>query len=137
MCLKYKVDVKGVSPEFMDIINAYEWPGNVRELVNAIDTAVATAKSEPTLYSIHLPSYIKAKVIKETFAANPGQNKMPSDVLMQGDFPKLNTLIEQTEKTYLENLLKYTERNIKKACDISGLSKSRMYARIKKYGLSL
>nr|NJM02549.1 sigma-54-dependent Fis family transcriptional regulator [Desulfobacula sp.] len=43
-CKKCKIDTKGVSPEFLDILTAYEWPGNVAELTGAMDKAVASAK---------------------------------------------------------------------------------------------
>jgi len=134
-CKKYKIDTKGVSPEFLDIIGAYEWPGNVRELINAIDKAIASAKNEPTLYSIHLPSSVKAKVIKKSIARNLKDKKFGPEDYVKGEFPLLKVLMERTEKEYLTALLSYTGRNVKKACKVSGVSKSRMYARLKKYGI--
>ena len=44
--------------------------------------------------------------------------------------------ILQTEKQYLENLVKHTEGNIKEACRISGLSRSRLYLLLKRYNIS-
>lgn len=133
-CKKYQIEDKGVSPEFLDIISAYEWPGNVRELINAIDKAVASAKTEPTLYSIHLPSYVKAKVIKESFKKNPSkERRKKDDPYSRGEFPVLKDLIKTTEKEYLHALIKHTAGNVKKACLISGMSKSRMYDKLKKY----
>jgi transcriptional regulator with PAS, ATPase and Fis domain len=38
--------VRGVTPEAMALMEAYRWPGNVRELENAIERAVAFARSE-------------------------------------------------------------------------------------------
>lgn len=135
-CKKYKIETKGVSPEFIDIIGAYEWPGNVRELINAIDKAVASAKNEPTLYSIHLPSYVKAKVIKNSFIRNTENKKIDSKDYANGKFPLLKVLMENTEKDYLKGLLSFTNGNVKTASDISGISKSRMYARLKKYSIN-
>lgn len=126
-CRKYKIDTKGVSPEFLDIIGDYEWPGNVRELINAMEKAVASAKNEPNLYSIHLPSYVKARVIKR---------KLISKGIVQKEFPLLNAFMEDAEKKYLTALFSYTNGNVKKGCDISGVSKSCMYARLKKYRIN-
>ncbi len=36
-CKKYKIETKGVSPEFLDIIGEYKWPGNIRELINSLE----------------------------------------------------------------------------------------------------
>ena len=135
-CKKYKLETKGISPEFLDILSAYEWPGNIRELTSAMDKAVASAKTEPTLYSIHLPSHIRAKVIKKTFMPGSKNKKNLSDDYTQGNFPLLNQLLEKTEKEYLAALLCYTNQNVKEACNISGTSKSRMYSKLKKYMLN-
>jgi len=134
-CKKYNIDSKGISPECLDIIGAYEWPGNVRELINAIDKAIASAKNESTLYSIHLPAYIKAKVVKELFMPPDRGEKEGNSDYAKGDFPKLKDLLETTEEEYLSALLGFTSGNVKRACRMSGVSKSRMYARLKKYSI--
>ena len=135
-CRKYKIDTKGISPEFLDILTAYEWPGNIRELTSAMDKAVSSAKNEPTLYSIHLPSYVRAKVIKKSFIPSPKNKKNLSEDYDQGNFPLLSQLLENTEKEYLAALLSYTRHNVKEACDISGISKSRMYSKLKKNNIN-
>jgi transcriptional regulator with PAS, ATPase and Fis domain len=38
--------VRGLSPEAMALVEAYDWPGNVRELENAIERGVAFAQGE-------------------------------------------------------------------------------------------
>jgi DNA-binding NtrC family response regulator len=38
--------IRGLTPEAMALVEAYPWPGNVRELENAIERAVAFARSE-------------------------------------------------------------------------------------------
>ncbi|MBW1650708.1 MAG: sigma-54-dependent Fis family transcriptional regulator [Deltaproteobacteria bacterium] len=37
---KNKKNIKGITPEAMDILIKYQWPGNVRELMNAIERGV-------------------------------------------------------------------------------------------------
>lgn len=135
-CKNYKIDPKGISPELLDILTAYEWPGNVRELISAMDKAVASAKNEPTLYSVHLPSYIRAKVIKKSFLPNLKQKTKLADDYELGNFPPLSKLLEQTEKEYLTELFAFTRHNVKEACDIAGISKSRMYSKLKQYRIN-
>ncbi len=136
-CKKYNVETKGVSPEFLEIISSYEWPGNVRELINAINKAIASSKNEPTLYSIHLPVDVKAKVIKKALGGTAKNKEIVENDYSIGQFPSLKPLMENTEKKYLDALFGHTNGDVKKACDISGISKSRMYTKVKKYGINL
>lgn len=54
--------------------------------------------------------------------------------------PKLRELREavffRAEYLYLHNLLSLTGHNICKACELSGLSRSRLYTLLKKYQIS-
>jgi DNA-binding NtrC family response regulator len=54
--------------------------------------------------------------------------------------PKLRELREdvffRAEYVYLQNLVGLTGRNIRKACELSGLSRSRLYTLLKKYQIS-
>jgi DNA-binding NtrC family response regulator len=54
--------------------------------------------------------------------------------------PKLRELREdvffRAEYNYLRNLVSLCGHNIKKACQVSGLSRSRLYSLLKKYQLS-
>lgn len=134
-CKKYGLVTKGVSPEFIDIISAYKWPGNVEELMNAIAAAVASAKNEPTLYSIHLPSYIKSGVIKEILKRNIKEDQTEKKQSLKGEFPPLKVFMETSEKQYLTTILSHVSGNVKDACFITGISSSSMYDRLKKYGL--
>lgn len=135
-CRKYNIENKGVSPEFIDIITAYDWPGNVREMINAMDKAIASAKNEPTLYSIHLPSYVKANVIKGLIRRSEKPVKPSSQLNIQGELPTLRELLEKTEETYLKQLLMHAGGNVKAACKKAGISRSGMYSRLKKYKLN-
>ncbi|MDA8133566.1 MAG: sigma-54 dependent transcriptional regulator [Desulfobacteraceae bacterium] len=135
-CRTYKIDTKGISPECLDILTAYKWPGNIGEMANAMDKAVATAKNEPTLYSIHLPSYIRAKTIKKILMPDSKSKNYPLDDDDRGKFPLLSQVLENTEKDYLNAVLSHTGQNLKEACRISGISKFRMYSKLQKYMLN-
>ena len=132
-CRKYGIEIKGISPECIDIITAYDWPGNIRELISAVDKAIASAKSEPTLYSIHLPSYIKAKVIKNLIKQNSQVEKPRTFINADGSFPTLRKLIMGVEKNYFSELMLHTGGNVVEAGKIAGMSRSGIYGRLKKY----
>jgi two-component system NtrC family response regulator len=46
------------------------------------------------------------------------------------------TAVAEAEKQYLKNLIEMTNHNIKEACRISGLSRPRLYAFLKKFSLT-
>ncbi len=137
-CHTHTLDNKGVTPEFLEMINLYSWPENIKELSNAMEKAVATSKNEPTLYSIHLPSYIKATVLTEAIqlcSGSPSGLSDPGSGRSEEPFLPLSVVLENTQINYLTRLMGFTRGNVQKASHISGVSRSRMYEKLKKYNL--
>ncbi|WP_224961372.1 sigma-54-dependent transcriptional regulator [Geomonas subterranea] len=130
---------KGSCPEFMETLQAYRWPGNVREFINTIERTVLTAREQPVLFAQHLPTQIRVQVTQsavnrhETSAAPPAQ---PSP---RAELPKLNdfrdNVYNQAEKRYLCDLMSLSQNDIATACNLSGLSQSRLYALLKIHDL--
>lgn len=138
LCERYEISVKGFSPDFLEGLMAYEWPGNVRELIGTMEKAISEAFNEPTLYAKHLPIDIRIGLKKtEIEKNNPAHNIQQSVSSPAVSFTTLgdyrDRAIMEAEKGYLENLMRITEANIKEACRISGLSRPRLYALLKKH----
>ena len=136
ICVRYGTDIKGFSPDLLDMLRAYGWPGNVRELVNTMERILAVARHESTLFPKHLPEAIRIKVIRSSMQGEKQNQTVgtdsPDDQLPTWQIFRENALI-QIEKQYLQNLLKLAGDDIKKACEISGLSRSRFYEILKKH----
>lgn len=137
-CERYGLAPKGFSPEFIDTLVAYTWPGNVRELVSCLDRALISARFDPTLFPAHLPMDIRVKVTRSSLQHKPSSN----ETLAGGGpytLPKLRELrdhlIEQAERQYLQDLMALCHSDIPKACELSGLSQSRLYALLRKYSI--
>ena len=135
----YSMGTKGFAPEFLDSLTAYDWPGNVRELVNALERALTVARRDPTLFAKHLPTHIRvslarAAVTKEALEPLKEAGNAASP------FPSLKIFRESTlqeaERQYLEDLMSIAGSSIKEACRVSGLSRPRLYALLKKYRVS-
>ncbi len=136
LCMSYGIDKKQVSPEFLDLLDEYSWPGNVRELVNTLEMALAASHGEPTLFPLHLPMGLRVK-LKRASVASTEQVDAPEEERSEGrPLPSLKDFQEQNEKQYLRELLRIADGNIGEACRISGLSRSRLYARLQKLRLS-
>lgn len=140
LCEGYGAAMKGIAPEFFKALTTYEWSGNVRELINVLDTAVCSALHEPTLYPKHLPTYMRVKLARASLreAKDTGGTDVRSPKKIE-EFTTLNTfrenIIDEAERQYLSELLVRTHNDVQEACRISGLSRSRLYALLKKHGL--
>lgn len=143
-CRRHKLKRKKLSPDYMMFLAQYDWPGNVRELFQAIECSIANAQDSTILYSKHLPLPIRIRVTKNKITAmdNPASTSH-HDNLPQVGIEGMPTLkgardraIAEQEKKYLNQLLVLSGGNIKKCCETSGLSRSRLYDLLKKYRLS-
>ena len=136
----YGIEPKGFSPGFFELLSAYEWPGNIRELINALERAVVAAQEEPVLYPKHLPTNIRIQLARDSVDGDGDAPRTTSrkSKLVQA-IPTLqetrNVALANLETNYLKELMSITAGNVKEACRLSGLSRSRLYALLKKYGL--
>lgn len=139
ICGHYRVSMKGFSPEFIQMLSAYQWPGNVRELVNTLERCIAVAQNEPVLFPKHLPMHIRISVTRQSLNKEIEQDSeqlaAPASLPPLSDFR--DSLYARAEHTYLLNLMQAAGNNVAKACEISGLSTSRLYALLKKQGIHL
>jgi two-component system, NtrC family, response regulator len=138
MCKRYGIGIKAFSPEFLEALQRYGWPGNVRELSNAIDGAICHAQHQTVLYPTHLPTHVRVDLARTSVRGQACLDVISEDFSHKGaaSFPSLKTLLEETEKTYLRNLLSATGGDIQKLSDISGVSRTRLYVRLKHHRLS-
>jgi two-component system NtrC family response regulator len=142
-CERYGLAPKGFSPEFIGALTAYTWPGNVRQLVNSLDRALIAARFDPTLFPTHLPMDIRVEVRRSSLQRHTPSEENLVDVAKGGlhPLPKLRELrerlIEQTERQYLQDLMALCHGDRFKACELSGLSESRLYAILRKYNIPM
>ncbi len=141
LCSKYEVSIKGISPGFWDVLRSYDWPGNTRELIQALERAVIAAQNESTLFPMHLPHHIRIKLARASVGNRTDKRiSLRKGAESSNELPTLQDLrdaaVADVEKQYLSDLMKVTGRDIKQACRISGLSRSRLYTLLKKHHIS-
>ena len=136
LCHRNGIELKEFSPEFIDVLHSYSWPGNVRELFNALERAMAAASHDPVLYPQHLPTNIRVNLAVKSIGKKKESNKEQT-VKTVASLPKLSDLrdaaISEAESVYLKQLMTLCGTDIKMACNISDLSRSRLYELLKKY----
>lgn len=140
------VPAKGFSPDFFETLYFYSWPGNIRELFNAIDSSIASAGEFPILYPQHLPVKIRTQIAKASVGRNESQKidsvNISSTVLSSTESIKSyknfkEELQETGEQLYFSRIGELSNGDVKTACELSGLSRSRLYFFLQKYQISL
>jgi two-component system, NtrC family, response regulator len=135
LCKVYGMNPKGFSIDLMEALKAYAWPGNVREMINTIDGMLAAGANDSTLYTKHLPLQVRVQIVCGQMEA-PSVTPVDETRKSEDALPSFKAYRETSERRYLDDLIKTTRRNIPKACEISGISRSRLYEMLAKYGLN-
>jgi DNA-binding NtrC family response regulator len=104
----------------LDLLIGYPWPGNVRELRNTVESTLAAARG-PVALRRDLPSYI-ARAQRSRNVANCGD--------------ELPTLAE-VERALIERALRVTNGNKSHAAKRLGISRHRLYDKIRKFGIEI
>ena len=131
-CEQEGVAIKEISPDLFTTAQSYPWHGNVRELVGAMFRAVSVARHEPVLFARHLPEEIRAYHLRCEIAH--GHSSPPSAKHKRPSLQEAReAAIAQTEQDYLYELMEHTGNDVPAACTISGVSRSRLYALLKKH----
>ncbi len=140
LCEAWGTETKEFSADFFEALEAYDWPGNVRELLNALEEVLSVARHEPTLFPYHLPAYIRAKVARTSLSTSKRDKEdlSSSDTLrdLTGEnFPKIKDFRSAMERQYLQKLTQLTHGSKKEACELSGLSRTRLFELLKKHDI--
>ena len=152
LCERHGLEAKALSSEFVSVLTAYDWPGNIRELVSTLEVSLAAAFNEPILFLKHLPTQLRVQVAR-TYASEGAPSEAEEEPIESSKdclspcpaypvtfrpgstFPSLQEAQEALDKQYMHDLMALTQGNTDEACQISGLSRSRLYVRLKKYDL--
>ncbi len=138
-CRVQRLPAKRVSPDFLDALEAYGWPGNVRELIHAVEHSLAAAMNDPVLVAAHLPTNIRVSLARNSLPArtsDPTVEKAQADSPLQPLRQVRFRAVAEVESRYLRELLDVSRGDIPKACVLSGLSRPRLYALLKKHHLT-
>ncbi len=123
----------GISREAREHFLAYEWPGNVRELRNAVERALILCEGG-LINPEHLPWH--AESTKSAPPPPPAAAVPLATEPAIGEFPAHGVDLEAMERTLIEGALKQAGHNRSKAAKLLGLSRSKLYTRMERFGLA-
>lgn len=112
---RYRRGIMGFTPQALDALRQHAWPGNVRELDHVIERAVLMSSSDVvTAFDLALQA-------------------SPEERLST----KLEEMsLEEAERLLIKKALARFEGNANRAAEALGVSRSALYRRLQKYGLS-
>jgi DNA-binding NtrC family response regulator len=121
---RFDREIKGIAPDAMAALHAYEFPGNVRELENLVERAYALGAREQIRLA-DLPAL--GGSVREEVAAAPA--------VLTGRAGTVPTLA-QAERELILRALELHRNDRAKAARALGLSSRTLYRRLKEYGIS-
>jgi two-component system, NtrC family, response regulator AtoC len=114
---EFRKQVRGASPEALELLRGYRWPGNIRELRNAVERAMLLADGE-WLELAHFPMAVSRRSTTGTY-----------------DLPEEGVSLDQVERNLVTQALTRTGWNHTKAAALLGLNRDQIRYRIEKFGL--
>ena len=110
---------RGFSPEALKTLQIYDWPGNLREFARVIDDAHGQAASD-LITENDLPAAIRGN-LAGAFLPPPAPVSVES----------LDEILTKVERRLIEDALNRSRLNKSRAADLLGISRPRLYRRIK------
>ena len=112
---RYRRGIMGFTPQALDALRQHSWPGNVRELDHVVERAVLMSSSSVvTVFDLALQSTPDARVSARLEEMS----------------------LEEAERLLITKALARFEGNANRAAEALGLSRSALYRRLQKYGLT-
>ena len=124
-------DVESLSPEVLEALCRYDWPGNVRELFNVLERALLLRENDR----------IELSDLPHGFSQNGRTAAGPNIVSASHvDWNRplgqvLEETVADTERRYLESVLRKSRGRVGKAAEAAGISPRSMYVKLKRYGI--
>ena len=137
--------VRGLSPETLALLAAYDWPGNVRELESAMKSAVILAKDVVQLGD--LPARIADRVrelggaLHVTPAGGGDRIQMNMEIELGDDLDSFNlkalanAATEKAERAVLEALVRKGRHSRVQLARMLNLDPKTLRTRLRKYGI--
>ena len=116
-----KADVR-LSPDTLDLFDAYSWPGNVRQLRNEVQRAVAMAAAG---------GVITPDLLSPIFAGSDEAAPAPR----RARNVTLPAAVERLEREMIEGVLERTAGNVSQSARTLGLTRRGLYLKMERLGI--
>ena len=115
-----------LSPETLDLFDAFSWPGNVRQLRNEVQRAVAMASNEGVVTPELLSSVFNTPFDRPDAPVRTRASRVP-----------LSVAVERLEREMIEAALAKASGNISETARSLGLTRRGLYLKMERLGVSI
>lgn len=148
LCMESGMEEKAIDPQFIETLLLYDWPGNIRELVNVLYVSLQKARFSEQLTIYHLPQQLRMRRVFQDMdqEEKAGEDECSAPTLWSlpmttEEFPVMKAARQEAvnamEQAYLQRLVQLSNASVAEACNLSGLSRARLYELLSKHSLSL
>lgn len=125
-------NIESITPEALKVLASHDYRGNVRELENILEHAV-TLELSPQITLESLPAYLR-NTYSDVATTTSNHYEIP-EVPPVGDGIELECIVEDIERSLIEQSLERTDGNITEAAKLLGINFRSLRYRLKKYGI--
>ena len=118
---KNSKEIKGISPQAMDMLSRYNWPGNVRELENAMERAVILCQGT-YVSERELPISVR-EAVQSNLSSNE-KNNAEAKVMP----------LEEVERQTILSTLRAVDDNKSEAARRLGITRATLHNKLRRYG---
>jgi nitrogen regulation protein NR(I) len=135
-----RLDLRGLAPQTLELLQAYAWPGNVRELQGVIQQAMLRSSGH-ILLSEFLPANLQRGL-----PASPAQRNEPpaleldrmiDGMLHNGERDLHKKIIETVERILLGRVLAHTHGHQAHASEVLGINRTTLRLKLRGLGLAV
>lgn len=127
---EFNKEILGISDEALIMLEKYPWRGNVRELKNCIERAVMIC-DEKIIGPQHI--LLSPKMQAEKMTSKSLADKIASTFAEKGDIKESIRPLQEIEKEYIREVLKFCNWNQIKAASLLGIHRNTLRKKIREY----
>jgi two-component system nitrogen regulation response regulator GlnG len=135
------LELRGFSPEALELLQTYSWPGNVRELQSVIKQAMLNASGH-ILSADFLPDFLRPKQVPPSAAAPPDRDRLDlaeliDTFLENGEKDVYGRVLEAVERVLLPRVLRQTRGHQAQASELLGMNRATLRNKLRALGLAV
>jgi two-component system nitrogen regulation response regulator GlnG len=135
------LDVRGFSPEALELIQHYTWPGNVRELQGAVKAAILRATGRMILPEFLPPAVRGASLFTPEPALTPihGPNlaALIESCLHDGQGNVYDRVLAEVERELFTQTLRHTHGHQANASEVLGINRTTLRNKLRDLGIGV
>jgi nitrogen regulation protein NR(I) len=136
-------DVRGISPEALEVLKTHSWPGNVRELESAVKFALVHSMTD-VVTPLALPASVRGQPDEDAETSSAAEDHELDDVrhlvreLLTEKAVNLSEAVHAAvDRILLEQVLASVGGHQARAAEILGLSRNTLRTRLQQLGLTV